>query len=1001
VSGIRFAATALLGAMAVMLAMIWVPPSALAQNISIISAGPDASGDPYDLTVVADDGNSAAIQTMTAHIYSASGQDVADVAMDRVSTTDPTDQTWAAATPISESALPAGSYSVTVDVFDGQETDSGLPTPGFSFAYSTSEVTAAAIPPVVTEGSQTVTFTGQLTGTAPGGTPIGIANAPVLLSISGGTPFQLPNDTDGSGDFSYVVSGVSASADYNFSVGAADTYPAANDDVTVGTEQSATSMTVAANPTSVTAGPTDVTFTGTVSVTAPGAQSATGIGSGVPVYLNGSTSPVTSTDDANGDFSYTADGVTSAGDYTFSANPDGSNPLYSTAQAAVSVGTTAAPATISISPNPGVITFGDTGTTLSGTVYATPAGSSTQVPVSGAQVYVNGTALPDLTDSNGDFSYPVSGITSTTPYTFTVNPDGADPLYTSATEEVPVDVDPGTTSMQVTPSPSDVNLGSSTVIFAGTVSVTPSGSTTVQGVGSGVPVYLTVGGVSMGQVATTDDANGDFTYTAHNVTQAADYVFSVDASTPSYYAGAEDSVPIGLNQVQSTLTVTPSPASVTQGSQGVTFSGTLTGTAPGSSTPVAVQNAPVYLNGSTTAVATTGASGDFTYSATGISKASSFNFSVNSTSTYTAAMSDITVAVDQAKTRITGISLTPAHVKYGKPTTLTGTVQYLSGTTWTALPGAVVQLAEGKTSLGSVTAGAAGAFTATLPSTHGLAWSATVDAAALTLQASATGSLVIAVPLTVGSFTAGLGVNDKVSASGCLQVTAPVGYGPETSVDIQYSAGSRGPWRYLGSIELHNVAGKYSSCPTAEDSYFSGAIRAKLANAYYRADFPATNSFQGAVSRAIHSWKYQTRIVSFNATPRKVGYDGVVTITGRLELRGKSWQGWGGQRVHIIYNDKGTSYWNTLGSTKTNSGGYFTFRVDGGAGNFVAIAYGAYAGNKTHLACQSVGIAITNDGGPPKAKATRLTPVQMAPLPIPMDPGLAPVALPIADLARK
>jgi hypothetical protein len=455
-------------------------------------------------------------------------------------------------------------------------------------------------------------------------------------------------------------------------------------------------------------------------------------------------------------------------------------------------------------------------------------------------------------------------------------------------------------------------------------------------------------------------------------------------------------------QVQSTLTVNASPASVTEGAQSVTFSGTLTGEASGSSTPVAIQNAPVYLNGSASAVATTSANGDFSYTATDISKTSAFDFSVTGTDEYTSAQADITVTAEQARTRITGVSLAPGKLKYGQSATLTGTVQYLGGSTWTGLAGAVVHLAEGTTTLGTVKANHSGVFTARLPSTHGAAWSATVDAASLTLQASTTGSLVIAVPLRVKSFSADLGVNDKVSASGCLQVTVPVGYGPRTSVEIQYAAGSRGPWRTLGRIQLHNLPGKNKHCPTAEDSYFSGAIRARLANAYYRADFPATARFQGAVSHAVHSWKYRTRIVSFNVTPLTVGDGGVLTISGRLELHGKSWQGWGGQQVAVTYNDEGTSYWASLGSAQTNSRGYFTIKAKGGPGNFVAVIYGAYAGNKTHLACKSAGVAITDDGGEPKATAqtSRLTPARPPALQIPMLPGETSAALPIAYLVE-
>ncbi len=150
------------------------------------------------------------------------------------------------------------------------------------------------------------------------------------------------------------------------------------------------------------------------------------------------------------------------------------------------------------------------------------------------------------------------------------------------------------------------------------------------------------------------------------------------------------------------------------------------------------------------------------------------------------------IGVTQAQTRISGVTISPAHLKYGQSATLTGTVQYLSGSTWTPLPDSVVYLAETSTSLGSVTASSTGAFTATLPTTHGPGWSATVDQAALTQQTTATGNLTFAVPMKVKSFAASLGVNDKVNVTGCLQVTAPVGYGPQTTVEIQYRAWHEG-----------------------------------------------------------------------------------------------------------------------------------------------------------------------------------------------------------------
>ncbi len=303
-----------------------------AANITILSAGPDGSGDPYNLTVAANDGNAVQIQTMTAHVYSASMQDVANPTMAYNSSlsSGTSDQVWVASPPIAESALPAGTYTVTVDAADGTETDTGLAAPGsFSFTYTTDVLTVTASPPAVTQGSQNVTFAGTLTGSAPGGTPVGIANVPVNLSGAASNPVAT---TGSNGNFSYPATGVTPGT-YAFSIAATSTYPAAAASASVTAQQAATSITVAASPASVTEGEQAVTFSGSVSVTPapPATQTPTGIGSGVPIYLNGSSTPVTQTTDANGDFSYAASNV-QPGSYTFSVTQSAQG-LYGSASA--------------------------------------------------------------------------------------------------------------------------------------------------------------------------------------------------------------------------------------------------------------------------------------------------------------------------------------------------------------------------------------------------------------------------------------------------------------------------------------------------------------------------------------------------------------------------------------------------------------------------------------------------------------------------------------------
>lgn len=996
--GLRATFGALLGAAGLLIAMVCLPAAATAANISITYAGPDINGDPYDLSVTAADANGLPILTMTAHVYNAAATDVADVPMTALSTSNPAAQTWAATNPIAQSALPAGTYTVKVDVTDADETDTGLQAPGFSFAY-TSSLTAAAQPPTVTQGSQTVTFSGQLTGVAPGGTATPISGAPVLLN---GTSIGVT--TDSSGDFSYQATAV-APGTYTFSVASTATYSAASTGVTVSAEQAATTMTnVQANPANVTEGSESVTFTGTVQVT-PANSPTVGIGSGVPVFLavgSGTAAEVTTTDDANGDFTYTATDVTAAATYTLSV---AATSLYGPASQAVSVGTQAAPTTMMVTAAPQFITYGSQSVTFKGTVTATPQAGSTLGLGSGVPVDLTvttsqgSTSLGQVTttdDAGGDFTYTATGLTAGGTYTFSV---AGTSLYTAATYAVPVSLDQGTTAVSATASPPDINLDSSTVTFSGTVSVMPFGSINSTGVGSGVPVYLSVGGGTASKVTTTDDASGDFTYTVNNVTQPADYVFSVQAA--AFYGAGSDSVPIGLDQVNSSLAVTASPASVTEGSESATFTGTLTGTSPEGHNPVPVPIAGATVDvsikgGTAEKAAVTDSSGSFTYTSSGIAQATSFAFSVASASTYTAATADVTVAAVQAPTRFKGITATPSHLSYGSTAMLTGTVQYLNGTTWTPLPDAVVHMAEGKRSLGTLTADSTGQFTMKkLPTTYGVSWTATVNAGTLTAQTQSVGYLTVTVPVEAKSFTAKLGTDDKVSVDGCLATTANVGTGPGPLTNIQYSASKHGPWRSFAKQLPLDRSGP--NCRSPEDSYFSAQIKAKLANAWYRVDFPATTnkgsySFLRVLGPAVNAWKYPTRLSHFSMSPTQINPGQHTHLKAELEYFEKgSWHPWAHQKVVIEYawpQDPGALMKLPGGTLHTNSKGW----VDGPLGakppsNYVVLVYLFYLGDSQHLATHTKSAKLTV--GHPKSQVTPATIWILGP-----SPGAGNVVLP-------
>jgi hypothetical protein len=829
-------------------------------------------------------------------------------------------------------------------------------------SYTATNLKVTATPPTVTQGSQAVVFSGKLTGTTSSGTQVDIANAPVDLSIAGGASSKIAT-TASNGTFTYKLAGINQTAGYDFTVPATSTYPAASKDIKVDAVQAATAITAKASAATVTEGSDQVTFTGAVTVTAAGAASPIGIGTGVPVLLSvdgQAASQVATTNDASGDFSYTRHGIVHTHAYVFSV---AATPLYTAASSpALTVTTVQAPSVMTLKASPGLVTFGSRRVTFTGTVTANPVGGKAVGIGSGIPVYlsISGGPVTQVTatdDAKGDFTYTIFNIGKTASYAFSVKPTT---LRTAAADSVTVHLYRGKAAMTVIANPPDVSLSSHTVTFSGTVKVTPFGGKAAIGVGADVPVYLRIGSKgSLTLVATTSDSKGDFSYTDTSVIKD-DYTFSVLATR--FYSAASAVVPIGLDQVVSTLSVTPSSSSITEGSQSVTFSGTLTGVLPGTTKVVDIKNAPIDLSingGSPSAVAKTDSKGQFTDTVSNIAQAGVYAFSVAATGTYTTATDDVQIGVVQAETRLIGLSVTPAHLNYGQKATLTGTVEYLHGTSWSDLAGATVQLEVGSTSLGSVGTDSQGYFTATLPTTRGSTWDATVSSSTLTQGTSGAGNLIIAVPLRVRSFAASLQPDGEVRTSGCLQVTAPVRYGPQTTVEIQYSAGRRGRWRTLGALPLRQVGRKVRSCDGASESYFSGDIRYRLANSYYRAEFPASDSFQSAVSQVIHSSLGETRITSFRVRPRTVTSGGKVTISGRLWQLGRGWKPYGDRRVEYVYNVKGTSFWGKLGTSRTSRGGYFSESVVAGKGTFVVIIYVVYPGDRGHLAVRSPGVAVS------------------------------------------
>jgi hypothetical protein len=1180
--GLRRTILALLGAVVTLLAAILVPAAAVAQGtaITIASAGPDSTGNPYDLTVYAADANGVAITSMVAHVYDSGSNDVANVTMNPVSTTDTANQQWAAAAPIAQGSLPAGTYTVTVDAGDGTTTDSNdtglVPAQQLeTFSYTTT-VSVTPSQTTVTEGSDNVSFSGTVTGQAPGGTAVPLTNVPVNLSIGGGSTNFLEN-TDSSGNFSYSATGILASTDYNFSVAATSTYTANNNDIPITTVASSTTMTAGAVPANITEGSTNVTFSGNVQ-----ANGTNIVGATVSMSINGGApTPLPNPTDSNGNYSYTVDNaqptsysfsitgtplysaasagttvgtaaaattmnmnapspatvsygaqtVTFSGTVTTTAGaspvsgaivtvtPPGGSPiqlpnptdssgnfswtdttaqpgqyafsipddpggLYSGSSASSTVGVTLAPTTVSLPTTPLTVTEGAQNVMINGTVTALPAGITIPVPVSNAPVYLDGGSTPvATTNSSGQFSYPATNVSATTTYTFSVN---AGALYGPSSASVTVTAVQAPTNVSVTPTPNATvtegadsvpfvvtatatspgitmpvpvpgapvylsinggtaalvgttlsdgtfpdtisgitasgnytfSIGSTTLSQAGTataVQVTAQAATTAITVAasppkvfgtqsvtftgnlattatnpatiSGVPVSVSIGGATPVSAGTTD-SNGNFTYIDPTAT-ATDYNFSV-AGTSLYTAATKD-VTLSINEATTSIAVTPSATSVTEGAQNVTFNGTVTGVLALNGNTIPLPSVPVSIGvhgQPAIKTVTTDSNGNFTTTITGIAKTTAFDLTIAAGSNYTMASTQVQIVAQPTATRIVETSTTPPHLKYGQKVTIRGIAQYAGATAWAPLPSSSVLVKVGAYKPTLVKTGTDGSFSVALATLRGPNWSASVVAGSLIESSSTGGILTIQVPLRVNSFAAKLTVGDTVAAAGCLQVTVPYSRGPQSKIHIDYAASARGPWKDLGTLPLRNGAHATPGCRAVSEASFDGSLPAKLANAYYRADFPANNGFDAALSQVIHSARTQTKITNFAIKPLEVNTGGVVTITGRLWHLGKSWQPYANRPIVILYHQAGSNFWGRIkGAFTTSKNGYFTAKAAGGPGKFVAIMYAEYQGSSTDLATRSNGIDVSINHGKLGEPAI---PASLAPAMLrPVMPGVA------------
>lgn len=381
----------------------------------------------------------------------------------------------------------------------------------------------------------------------------------------------------------------------------------------------------------------------------------------------------------------------------------------------------------------------------------------------------------------------------------------------------------------------------------------------------------------------------------------------------------------------------------------VLISGVVTGVPPGSLQPTGLSGVPVYLGDPTpgsTPIAKTEQGGSYSATVKLPSANRSYNVQVLGNQTWGAA----SVSIEPDATRVSA-AVSPADFSYdGKlKATLTGTAYYRSDGSLHPLKDYPVQVTTGASHT-TLTTNNKGQFSLTYPPADGAAWSVSVSGGLLH-PARATGTIHVAVPLSIKSFSAVLRKSGVITASGCVAVTVPHFTAPDGLADIQYSLGRHGPWKPLGSAKLTISGGK--SCRGDNRSYFSKRLRAIDSNAYYRAYLPATVNHRSAGSRSLYRWKYITRIW-VKVSPRTVARNGKITISGTLKLWAHGgWRSYGKQQIWIVVRAPGKSEFIPLKKNiKVSAKGRFNTSVDapnGGGWPNLEVVTAYYPGNSTHF----------------------------------------------------
>jgi hypothetical protein len=575
----------------------------------------------------------------------------------------------------STSALAVAGHSITVSYGgDGNFTGSasGALTQTVNQDGATTAVSSSANPSV---SGQSVTFTATVSANSPGaGTPTG-----TVTFLDGATTLGTATLSGGSATYStsaLSVAGhpitVSYGGDGNFTGSTSGALTqTVNKDVSADAVSSSTNPSVFGQ---------SVTFTATVSASAPGAGTPTG----TVTFLDGVTTLGTATL-SGGSATFSTSALAVAGHSITVSYGGDANFAGSTSPALTqTVNKDATSAAVSSATNPSV--YGQS-VTFTATVSASAPGAGTPT---GTVTFMDGAAtLGTATLSGGSATFSTSAL-SAAGHSITVSYGGDGNFTASTSATLTQTVNQAATTASVASSANPSVFGQS-VTFTATVNASAPGAGTPTGTVTFMDGSTTLGtaNLSGGSAAFSTSA---LAVAGHSITAS----YGGDANFTGNTSGALTQT---VNQ-DATTTAVASSANPSVSGQSVTFTATVTAGAPGSGTPTGTVT---FFDGSTALGTGTLSGGSATYSTSALALGghgitATYNADADFTGSTSAALTQTVNANVTGTTTALASSANPSV--FGQSVTFTATVQPTSGS---GTPTGTVTFFDGSNTLGSAT----------------------------------------------------------------------------------------------------------------------------------------------------------------------------------------------------------------------------------------------------------------------------------------------------------